>query len=177
MTPTVELSAETDKELAAIAEPFVDTTREHVIKKLIKFYKDGAATNGDDGIKSYSTITPPDLSHTKVLRAEINNSVMPQPNWNAIMDRAILIAFRQLKDTDKVSELILAKHVKGEKADQGYSYFKEPNLSVQGQDANNAWKTTANIIKALGVKAEVSFVWSENPKAAKPRETGKFVFG
>jgi len=34
-----------------------------------------------------------------------------------------------------------------------------------GQDANNAWKTTSNIIKALGVNAEVTFSWYDNPKA------------
>ena len=93
------------------------------------------------------------------------------------MDRTIQFAFHKLKDTHKVSELILAKHVKGEKTDQGYRYLKEVGLSVQGQDANNAWKTTANIIKAMGVKAEVTFAWYDNPKAVKPGETGKFVFG
>ena len=90
---------------------------------------------------------------------------------------ARLRATEEVKDTDKVSELVLAKHTKGEKADQGYRYLKEAGLSVQGQDANNAWKTAANIIKALGVKAEVTFVWYDNPKAVKPGETGKFVLG
>ena len=176
MTPTVELSADTDKDLATIAEPFVDVTREHVIKKLIKFYKQHNAGDGSEAIKSYSNIAPPDLSHTKVLSAEIDGRVMLQPNWNSIMDRAINFAFYKLKDADKVAQLILAKHVKGEKTDQGYRYLKETGLSVQGQDANNAWKTTASIIKALGVKADVTFAWYDNPKAVKPGETGKFVF-
>lgn len=177
MTPTVELSAETDKDLASLAEPFVDITREHVIKKLIKFYKEQTNSNGGEAVKSYSNFAPPDLSHTKILGAHINGRQMLQPNWNSIMDRAINFAFHKLKDTDKVSELVLAKHVKGEKTDQGYRYLKEAGISVQGQDANNAWKTTANIIKALGVPAEVTFAWYENPKAAKPGEIGKFILG
>lgn len=157
-------------------EPFVDTTREHVIKKLIKFFKEHTAADGQEDIKSYSTVASPDLSHTKVLNAQIDGRAMLQPNWNSIMDRAINFAFHKLRDTDKVAELVLTKHTKGEKTDQGFRYLKEAGLSVQGQDSNNAWKTTANIIKALGVPAEVTFAWYDNPKAAKPGETGKFVF-
>src|SRR5262249_24277502 len=132
---------------------------------------------GQEAIKSYSTVAPPDLSHTKILSAQINGRILLQPNRNSIMDHAIKFAFYKLKDANKVAELVLAKHAKGEKTDQGYRYLKEAGLSVQGQDANNAWKTTANIIKALGVKAEVTFAWYDNPKAAKPGETGKFVLG
>ncbi len=177
MNPTIELSAETDKELAFLAEPFVDTTREHVIKKLIKFYQEQTASEGGEAIKTYSNIAPPDLSHTKVLGAHISGRQMLHANWNSIMDRAINFAFHKLKDTDKVSELILAKHIKGEKTDQGFRYLKDVGISVQGQDANTAWKTAASIIKALGVTAEVTFAWYDNPKAAKPGETGKLVFG
>jgi hypothetical protein len=71
--------------------------------------------------------------------------------------------------------LILAKHVKGKKTDQGYRHFPEANMSVQGQDAPNAWKTTANILKAMGYAAEVTFAWYDNPKAANPGQVGKFV--
>jgi hypothetical protein len=177
MNPVVELSAETDKDLAALAEPFVDVTREHVIKKLIKFYKEQVAGDSGEVIKTYSNIAPPDLSHTKVLGAQINGRQMLQPNWNSIMDRAICFAFHKLKNTDRVSELVLAKHIKGEKTDQGFRYLKDAGISVQGQDANNAWKTSANIIKALGVTAEVTFAWHENSKAAKPGEMGKFMLG
>ncbi len=93
------------------------------------------------------------------------------------MERAIKFAFHKLGDTDKVSELVLAKHTKGEKTDKGFRYLNSVDISVQGQDANNAWKTTANIIRTLGVPAEVTFAWYDNPKATKPGETGKFLFG
>jgi hypothetical protein len=176
MTPTVELSADTDKDLAALAEPFVDVTREHVIKKLIKFYKEQNSSEEGEVIKVYSNVTPLDLSHTKVLAANINGRQMLQPNWNAIMDRAIELAAYKLTDPNKVSALVLAKHVVGEKKDQGFRYLKSAGISVQGQDANNAWKTVAHIVKQLGVTAEVTFAWYDNPKAAKPGETGKFIF-
>jgi hypothetical protein len=177
MSPVVELSVETDKELAELAEPFVDITREQVIKKLIHFYKQHASSRVEEAITRYSTEAPPDLSHTKVVSAVIKGRAMFRPNWNSIMDRVIHFASCKFKDTDKVSELVLAKHVKGEKTDQGYRYLKEVGISVQGQDANNALKTTANIIKALGVRAEITFAWYDNPKAVKPGETGKLVFG
>jgi hypothetical protein len=46
---------------------------------------------------------------------------------------------------------------------------------VQGQDSNYAWKTIAHIVRELGLKAELTFAWYDDPKAAKPGEVGKLA--
>jgi hypothetical protein len=177
MQPTIEVSNEILKDLSDIAVPFEDTTPAHVIKRLIAEHNKAQSGNGAEVVHTYSTVAPPDLKHTKVLDAKINGRVMLKPNWNSIMDRVINAAAHKLKDGDKLDELILCKHIKGEKTDQGFRHLLEAGVSVQGQDATNAWKTSANIIKALGFPAEVTFEWYSNPKAANPGEVGKFVFG
>jgi hypothetical protein len=45
-------------------------------------------------------------------------------------------------------------------------------ISVQGQDANSAWKTTYNILKAIKVPVEVALVWQDNPETVAGRTTG-----
>lgn len=63
----------------------------------------------------------------------------------------------------------------GKKEDNGYKYIDEVGVSIQGQDANNAWKTTYNVIQALKMPVEVIFAWQDNPKAATPGAIGKFA--
>lgn len=66
-------------------------------------------------------------------------------------------------------------HTTGTKADNGYKVLEDVGLSVQGQDANDAWKQSYELLKALKLPAEVTFVWQDNPKAAFPTKPGKFL--
>jgi hypothetical protein len=63
----------------------------------------------------------------------------------------------------------------GKKEDNGYKYLDGVGISVQGQDANNAWRTTYRVLKAIKVPAEVTFVWQDNPKAVAPGSAGKLT--
>ncbi len=110
-----------------------------------------------------------------MLNAKIDNRVVLKPNWNSLMERVIKAAAQKF-DADKLDELVLAKHVNGGETNQGYRYFAEGNISVQGQDATGAWKTTSHLLTALGYSAEVTFEWHEHdPKASNPRKVGRFV--
>ena len=171
--PTIEMPQDVLRDLGDLAVPFEDKSPIDVIRKLIAERKK-ALNSGHDEVQVFSILAPPDLSHTKVLDAKINNRVVLKPNWNSLMDRVIKAAVQKF-DTDKLDELVLAKHVKGEKTNQGYRYFAEGNISVQGQDATGAWKTTSHLLKALGHSAEITFEWYDNPKASNPGKVGRFV--
>jgi hypothetical protein len=162
------------KELGQMAIPFVDKEPADVIRRLVQERK---AAKGEDEVPTYSITAPPDLSHTKVLTAKISGEPMPKANWNRVMDHTIKLAAEKLKDANALSKVVLAKHVKGEKTDQGYEYFPDANISVQGQDSNNAWKTTAHIAKELGYAVEITFAWYDTPKAANPGKVGRFFIG
>ena len=173
MVPTIEMPQDVLKDLGDLAVPFEDKSPVDVIRKLIAERKK-VLTGGHKEVQVFSNVAPPELSHTKVLDAKINNRVMLKPNWNSLMDRVVKAAAQKF-DADKLDELVLAKHVKGEKTDQGYRYVAEGNISVQGQDATGAWKTTSHLLKALGYSAEITFEWYDNPKASNPGEVGRFV--
>jgi hypothetical protein len=174
VNPSIDLSAETLKQLSDLAVPFVDTTPEAVIKKLIKFRLEAEQPASSAPIE-YSALSPPDLSHTKIVSAKFEGELLPNPNWNRIRDHAIRVAAKKLNDVKKLDKLVLANHVIGQKTDQGYSVVKPTGLSVQGQDANNAWKSIAHLCQALGLGVEVVFAWYNNLKAVKPGEIGKLA--
>lgn len=163
--------------LGKLARPFVDKEPADVIRWLVDERSNGDGGNGDESEPTYSSTAPPDLSHTKVLAAKINGETMAKPNWNRLMEHVVMLAAKKLKNVDALSKMVLAKHVKGEKTDQGFDYFSEAQISIQGQDSNNAWKTTAHILKEMGFSAEVTFSWYDNPKASNPGKAGKFVIG
>jgi hypothetical protein len=175
----VEMPEDLLKALGELAIPFVDKEPADVVRRLVKKEQDAKTTKPEepsaDDVQTFSTTAPPDLTHTKILTARLNGGVMQKPNWNRLMDEVITLAAKKLKDADALSKIVLAKHVKGEKTDNGYEYFPAAKISVQGQDSNHAWKTVAHIAKELGYAIEVTFSWYDNPKASNPGKAGKFV--
>jgi len=57
----------------------------------------------------------------------------------------------------EISDLIVVNHVAGQEEDNGYKFLKSVGLSVQGQNANNAWKAISHLAKATGLKIEARF--------------------
>ena len=119
----------------------------------------------------------PNLTHTKMLSAQVNGKPLPPSatNWNRLLDEVILQAAAKLKDPKALAQLIIVNHFVGKKEDQGYRHLVKAGISVQGQDAEAAWKATVHILKSLGMSAEVAFLWYDNDKAAHPGQTGKLT--
>jgi hypothetical protein len=128
---------------------------------------------GDAG--ACALAAPPNLLFTRVLSAELNGTQLPKANWNRLLDETILQAAAKLQDLKALKGLLVVNFVEGNKEDQGYRYLPDAGVSVQGQDASNAWKGAAHIIKAMKFPARVVFQWYDNPKAANPGKTGQFT--
>lgn len=174
MAPMVQLSATTFARLQKFAEPLVDDI-ESVINKLADHYEGETATAPT--ATDFSGGAVPNLTHTKVLSADVAAAPLKkaEANWNGIMDHLILKAAAKLNDLEALREVVIANHVVGEKTDQGYRYLPGAGISVQGQDANSAWKTTAHLARALHLPVRVLFMWYDNEKAAHPGQTGKLA--
>jgi hypothetical protein len=93
-------------------------------------------------------------------------------NWNGLLVEAIRKARANVKTVEDLSRLIIVNFVSGRKEDEGYKYLPEASLSVQGQDANSAWKGAFHIAQQLRCPIEVMFVWRHKEGAAFPGETG-----
>jgi hypothetical protein len=186
--PKVDINDSNFGRLQKAAIPLVDDF-DSVIAKCLDAYEKQQANGGnaaapklktepDGSAKQYRPALPPDLTHTKVLSASVEGVRMHKPNlyWNAILNEVVVKAKAKVSDPKKLDALIIVNHEPGKKEDQGYHYIPAADVSVQGQDANAAWKAIFHIVKALDLEIDVLFMWYNNDKAANPGAIGRFVY-
>ena len=181
MAPSIELSAQTFARLQAHAVPLVDNI-ETVISRLIDFYetKDGApvppsAGGGTEKVRQFNPASPPSLTHTKVLTIEFCGKPLDhgQANWNGLLNAVVRVAKARAKSASELKQLVIIPFVDGHKVDEGYRVLSDIGISIQGQDANGAWKAAYHIAQRLGLKLVATFVWREKEGAAFPGVTGR----
>ena len=83
-------------------------------------------------------------------------------------------AARRGVSTEDLLDLITVNSQRGDRHDNGFTFIKEADLSIQGQDANGAWRQTYVIASSIGIPIEMVFAWQNNPKAAMPNTVGSF---
>ena len=183
MVPSVELSPQTFARLQVHAVPLVDNI-ETVIGRLIDFYEAGdgalspAAQDGAGGkIRQFNPLSPPTLTHTKVLAIEFCGRPLEhgQANWNGLLNAAVRVAKSRVKSLGELKQLVIIPFVEGQKADEGYRFLSELGISLQGQDANGAWKAACHIAQKLGLALTATFAWREKDGAAFRGVTGRFT--
>jgi hypothetical protein len=183
VVPSVELSSQTFARLQTHAVPLVDNI-ETVITRLIDFYeaRDGvppaAGLDGADGkVRKFNPLSPPVLTHTKVLTVEFCGKALEhsQANWNGLLNAAVREAKGRAKSAAEFKQLVLIPFTDGKKVDEGYRFLAELGISIQGQDANGAWKAACYIAQKLALPLAVTFVWREKEGAAFPGVTGRLA--
>lgn len=180
MPHRIELSDSTFSRLQAHAVPLVDSP-ETMILRLLDAYEgkreegEEAQQSGPRDVRDFDPFNPPDLTHTKVLTAMFAGSVVEpaETHWNGLMNAAVRFAFTKAQGREALAKLILINFAIGKKEDEGYRLLEGTGLSVQGQDANSAWRAVAHIARRLGPSVNVIFVWRHNERAAFPGVTGQ----
>jgi hypothetical protein len=189
MTPQISISQPLFQKLQEIAEPFVDTP-ETVISRAVEFYLSNhkvrykpsevpSSAPIDAGVMVFQPDAAPDLSFTRPVSIELEGVKFDKAKlyWNPLLFEIVRLAGIKLKDRDKLKRMLLCNYADGQTGEEtGYRFIPEANLSVQGQAANPAWKTITHLIKQLGFKLDVTFVWEDKPKAAYPTKTARMTF-
>ena len=175
---TDAISPNTIDRLKIYAEPFVDTV-DSVVNRLIDAFEansSGPLKAAPSASSALDAASPPNLAFTTVHNVVLNGVRLPssESKWNGLMIAAIQQAKKSMT-TEEIDKLVIINHVLGKKTDIGYKYLADVGISVQGQDANHAWKATYEILKELKISAEIEFSWQNNPKASSPGARGKFV--
>lgn len=180
MPPSVELSLPVFARLQTHAVPLVDTI-ETVIVRLIDAYEQqgksslsGDSGNGQ-GVRVFNPNTPPNLTHAKILGVTFCGKPLGrgQDNWNGLLNAAVREARAKAETDAEFEALMIVNHVKGEKTDEGYRPLPGTGISVQGQDANGAWRAVCHIAQGLGCQLSAKFAWREKEGAAFPGVTGQ----
>lgn len=178
MMPVVRIPEPIYKRLQAIAVPFEDTPVT-VIERLLSEYEARHPSQQIIESENYRVLDPDapgNLHHTRLIRAVIDGSEIRQPHWNRIVNAAHILSFDKGLSLEALIKLTLSNVVKGENNTSGFHYLPEVNISVQGVDANHAWRNTLHLAKNLKVPVEVYFEWRDKEGAAYPGEKGKLVW-
>jgi hypothetical protein len=171
------------RRIQAVAVPLIDTL-DTALERILTFYEKHnpprsgtilpAATMPISGERVFDPYSPPDLTHTKMTAATFRRRALELPTWNALLDEVIRASRGDLGSFDALKKICLTNLVDGQKTDQGYRYLSDIRLSVQGQSANDAWRSVARLARHLGYQVQVSFVWYFKEAAAFPGESGSF---
>ena len=142
MVPSIEVSSQTFARLQALAVPLVDNP-ETVINRLIDFFegREGAPApvsggGGGDRIRQFSPVSPPHLTHTKVLAVEFCGKPLEhrEANWNGLLNAAVREAKARAKSAAELKQLVIIPFVDGQKTNEGYRFLSDIGISIQGQD-------------------------------------------
>jgi hypothetical protein len=177
----IEISDELFARMQAFAAPLVDTP-ETIISRALAALESGADTgppHGGSKIRSFNPAVPPNLSHTTPKRMVLGGRPLPRSEtyWNTLMLEVIRKAREEGLTPKQIHAALSVNSVVGEKDFNGYKFLPDVGISVQGQDANSAWRQTYELATTIGTAVEVEFVWQNNPKAAMPGMTGRFTVG
>ena len=136
---------------------------------------EGTAVTSTDGALVFDTA--PSLTFTKPTKAIINGKLIQNPNWASILH--VMIA--QVKSKGFEGEKLVRELSVPSKAasydDDGYRYFPELGISLQGQSASDAWKEVDRLAKKWRIPVKVEFIWRQNPKAQYPGKAGVLQSG
>jgi hypothetical protein len=176
-----EISDATFQRLKAHAEPLVDDVDSVINRALDALEASGQKPETASGVSQrlVNPAAPPNLAHTTVRSIELCGRILP-PNetyWNTLLISALREAAKKGLSAKDLKDVLIANAVLGRKEDDGYRYFKDLGLSIQGQDSNAAWRATYHLAHKLSLPIKVSFGWQNNPKAAFPGSSAVLVVG
>jgi len=175
-----EIADATFERLKAHAEPLVDTI-DSVINRALDALEERSGTEphslAPGRIRQFNPAAPPGLAHTTVRSIELCGRILkPQETyWNTLLIVALREAKSRGTETDELQRLVLGNCLVGRKEDEGYRFYKDLGLSIQGQDSNAAWRATYHVANKLGLSLKLIFAWQDNLKSAFPGATGMFV--
>jgi len=181
MKPVVRLPESTYKKLESLAKPFVDKTPVDVIERLIGEYEarhrpsssNGHLSDNSENVRILNPEAPGNLTHAKVLHARIGDTDINRPNWIKLVNVTHELAMQRGYTVESLARITLSHIREGEYTGDGFKYLPEANISVQGMQADKAWRDILHLAKYLGVAIDVMFEWRNKEGAAHPGEKGR----
>jgi hypothetical protein len=185
MPITVVLSDALEKKMQTVAIPLKDTyvtVIERAVDALIEKVH-GPQPSAQpviaepSGSAVYAADAAPSLTFTKPSEITLDGKPLPKQAlyWNPLLFKVVSLAATKLNPL-QLRQALLVNYVEGKNENSGFRYISEAGLSVQGADANDAWKATIHLVKAAGLKIDVVFRWETKEGAAKPGEFGRMTY-
>ena len=85
----------------------------------------------------------------------------------------LILAGKRNYNASQIGRMFSLNVETGRRTDNGYTYLKEINISVQGTSANKTCKAMIQAAQQLEVVIDIQFQWRNNDKAERPGEFGR----
>ncbi len=178
--PVIRLNDATFAELKTISTWLSTSTPSETIDRLVKEKMEELGLERDMGSEPEAQSEndklkfdkAPGLTFTRLLSAKIGGSPVKKTNWASLLvDMIAAVKAKGLSKERLVEELQIPAKATAY-AKEGYKYYPELGLSVQGQAAQEAWKEVDRLAQKWAIPVEVEFQWRQNEKAQHPGRTG-----
>lgn len=179
--PVLRVNDGTFADLSTLKTWFGTKTPSETIDKLVRDAMDQLGVERDELVDEAAEVATdgamqfdvaPGLAFTKPLAASVNGKALSSPRWSSLL----LEMIRQLKakglDPSKLIHELGVPAKAGCYEEEGFKYYADLGISVQGQSAADAWKEIDRIAKKWRIPVSVEFWWRQNPKAQHPGKTG-----
>jgi hypothetical protein len=178
MSITLEIPESLYQRLQKHAIPFVDTPIS-VIERLADHFEAKpsdpirktlpSTSISDRPHKKFNPLQPPDLFHT---RSQGTFGSIAFSNWNDLVRIAHIETLAKTESFEELRTVTHAQIRKGSHSDSGYHYVPEIGISLQGVDANHAWRHALRLAQYLKTPLRAQVEWRNNEKAAYPGTSG-----
>ena|ERR1700722_8932722 len=180
MMPVIRLSDATFVELKAISTWLGTGTPSETIDKLVREKSNelGLERDADDEpaaafaheVMGFDKM--PGLSFTRLVSAKIDGNPIRTVNWaNLLVETIAAVKAKGLSGDKLVAELQIPARTRSF-SDEGFRYYPDLGISVQGQSAQDAWKEVSRLANKWKISVEVQFQWRQNDKAQHPGRSG-----
>ena len=186
MMPVIRINDATFAGLSALKTWFGTKTPSDTIDRVVREAMEQLGMERDDEPEEAVTITndgaiefdsAPGLSFTKPLTASIDGKRILNPRWSSILIATITQAMTKGYEGKKLVEQLQVPAKAERYEEDGFKYYADLGISVQGQSASDAWKEIDRLAKAFGIRVKVEFWWRRNSKAQYPGKTGILTSG
>lgn len=176
MPHNIIISDELFSRLQARAVPLVDTI-ESVIARLLDGDTAAKVDSTPEGYRLFDPASPPNLGHTSVLSATVNGQLLKSSDtfWNNIIVAMIKVLAGRGMSAQEIDMTLPSNSEIGQKSGNGYKFIKEAGISIQGLDANNAWRTIYLLSAVAGISVDVKFKWQNKEGVEMPGVIGAFI--
>jgi len=136
--------------------------------------EEGVSALGED-VMDFSAA--PGLTFTKPLKATVGGKAVPNPRWSSILLAIIGQVKAKGPEGEELSNELGVQSKATRYEQEGYRYYDDLGISVQGQPAADAWKEIERLARKWRIPVSVEFMWRQNPKAQYPGKTGRLKSG
>ena len=189
MMPVVRIDDATFKDLKSVSTWIRTGTPSETIAELVREKMDALGLErdvdelavpeveqGDSASNELPVVTEfketPGLTFTKIERAKVEGQKFNKINWAGLLAQVI----RELKNKgfsgETLERAIEIPAKSGEYLEEGYKFYPDLEISIQGQSAQDAWKEIKRIADRHSLDVEVQFRWRDNTKAQHPGKVG-----